>query len=92
MGAPRTLERSSVPAPPGRVPPERLVDEARRAEGLELRSWCAQIAYSPEARAELDLIAAFDDESASAASRWAVERRIAMAVEGALATRDDSDA
>lgn len=87
---PSALTHDEWPVPTERLAPERMVDAARGTEGVELRGWCSRIAESAEARAELDLMAAFDDEPGAASSRWAVEARLQMAVEGALATLDES--
>ena len=69
--------------------PEELVDRVRVAEGLELRSCATAVAYSPEARSELAWMSAFEDDLGEAPSAWAVEARVSIAVEGALATLDD---
>jgi hypothetical protein len=69
--------------------PEELVDRVRTAEGLELRSCAHAVAYSPEARAELAWMSAFEDDLGESPSARAVEARVAIAVEGVLATLDE---
>ncbi|MFN7700746.1 MAG: hypothetical protein ACK6CU_27460 [Deltaproteobacteria bacterium] len=69
--------------------PESLVDRARTSTGsFARRHWCTKVAESPDARTELNLMAAFDEDTASTAVRHG--ERVELAVEGALATLEDT--
>ena len=77
-------------APHGwRLPPERLVDGARATQGLERREWCSMIATSKDARTELELIAAFEEDLEGPRRGAALAMRLDVAIEGALATLDE---
>lgn len=68
--------------------PETLVDRARRsAAEAARRHWYAKVAESPDARAELHLMAAFEEDTAITGRLHGV--RVELAVEGALATLED---
>jgi hypothetical protein len=69
-----------------KLPPERVVDGARDSRGVERREWCTMLAESPEARCELELMAAFERDGELPRS---AEARIAVAIDGALATLDE---
>lgn len=70
------------------LPPERVVDGARQSQGAERREWCTMLAGSTDARCELELIAAFERDGEPLGGRH-LDARLALAVEGALATLDD---
>lgn len=68
--------------------PESLVDRARTTAGpLARRHWCTKVAESPDARNELNLMAAFDEDTVVTSRHH--DARVGLAVEGALATLDD---
>ncbi len=71
------------------LPPERLVDGARGTHGIVRREWCAKIAASPDARTELELIAAFEEDLEGSPRAHALAMRLDVAIEGALATLDE---
>ena len=71
-----------------KLPPERLVDGARETRGAERREWCAMLAESPDARCELELMAAFERDGELPRGAG-LEVRLAVAIDGALATLDD---
>ncbi len=68
--------------------PESLVDRARTTPSTTARRhWCTKVAESPDARTELNLMAAFDEDTA--VSKRSHPVRVEMAVEGALAMLED---
>ncbi len=70
------------------VSPETLVDRARSAVAPESRrDWCTMVAHSRDARSELSLMDAFDEETTVTGRSHGL--RLEVAVEGALATLED---
>lgn len=67
--------------------PETLVDRARTAATPDdRRLWCTRLVASSDARLELALMDAFEEDSVVTALRH--DLRVELAVEGALATLD----
>lgn len=91
LAPPVAVQAAVEMAPPNarKLPPEQLVDGARGTHGLERRHWCSMIAASPDARTELELIAAFEEDLEGTARGRAVAMRLDVAIEGALATLDE---
>ncbi|MBX7195070.1 MAG: hypothetical protein K1X94_23655 [Sandaracinaceae bacterium] len=72
------------------VSSETLVDRARAAVSpTQVREWCTRAAHDKDARAELTLMDAFDEDTAVTSRSHHL--RVELAVEGALATLEDED-
>lgn len=68
--------------------PESLVDRARATPStFARRHWCTKVAESADARTELNLMAAFDEDTVTGMRH---HERVELAVEGALATLEDA--
>ncbi|MBN8609336.1 MAG: hypothetical protein J0L92_02040 [Deltaproteobacteria bacterium] len=81
-------ELSDITTDAAVLSPESLVDRARTTPGaFARRHWCTKVAESADARTELNLMAAFDEDTMVTNRRHG--ERVELAVEGALATLDD---
>jgi hypothetical protein len=82
-------ELSDITTDAAVLSPESLVDRARTSAGsFARRHWCTKVAESADARTELNLMAAFDEDTAVTSVRHG--ERVELAVEGALATLEDA--